>query len=239
LADCTGGNPFRGIAAAGHGLTDWRDRAGCMASGALRSGAATGRLGRMALHNGLCLRTGGLRSIAPPRNIREQNAMAKHRRSSFVDGTVQGRLVRRIFVHWLVFFGLLVVFLGLMSVLAGDPSQSVFERALAPASEYLLLGLLTLTLLPAFMLDTIRFSNRFVGPIARLRRSMRELAAGEPVKELRFRDDDLWTDAANEFNAVAHRIATLESALAAQANGKVPFPVVDCSAADTTVGAPA
>jgi hypothetical protein len=49
-------------------------------------------------------------------------------------------------------------------------------------------------------------SNRFVGPLVRLRRSMRKLARGEHVDPICFRDNDFWHDFANEFNAVAARV---------------------------------
>ncbi len=70
----------------------------------------------------------------------------------------------------------------------------------------MLIGLIMVALFPAFALDTIRFSNRFVGPIARLRRHMRELAAGEKVSSLAFRDNDFWADVADEFNTVAQMV---------------------------------
>ena len=61
-------------------------------------------------------------------------------------------------------------------------------------------------LLPLVVYDIIRTSNRFTGPLLRLRRSMRALAAGEQVKEIRFRDGDFWQDLAEDFNAVARRV---------------------------------
>ena len=46
-------------------------------------------------------------------------------------------------------------------------------------------------------------SNRFVGPIYRLRRSMRSLANGEEVDPVFLRDGDYWFDFAEDFNRVA------------------------------------
>jgi signal transduction histidine kinase len=61
-------------------------------------------------------------------------------------------------------------------------------------------------LLPLVIFDIIRFSNRFVGPILRLRRSMRQLARGEHVEPIKFRGTDFWQDFADEFNAVLARV---------------------------------
>ncbi len=77
---------------------------------------------------------------------------------------------------------------------------------MSPGSGLLLIGVVMLALFPAFALDTIRFSNRFVGPIARLRRYMRELADGENITTLAFRDNDFWSEVADEFNQVVELV---------------------------------
>ena len=62
---------------------------------------------------------------------------------------------------------------------------------------------------PLVVIDCVRLSNRFAGPLHRLRRDMRRLAAGEIVEPIHFRDDDLWREFADEFNAVARRMELL------------------------------
>ena len=57
-------------------------------------------------------------------------------------------------------------------------------------------------MLPILLLDVLITSNRFAGPLYRLRRSMRALAAGEHVQPVVFRDGDFWHEIADEFNAV-------------------------------------
>ena len=68
--------------------------------------------------------------------------------------------------------------------------------------EFIFIGLVLLALLPAFMLDTIRFSNRFVGPILRLRRHLRELGNDMNTEPCAFRDNDFWRGMANDFNTL-------------------------------------
>jgi hypothetical protein len=48
--------------------------------------------------------------------------------------------------------------------------------------------------------DTLRLTNRFVGPIYSLRRALREAAEGNVSRPLQFRDDDFWRDVADDFN---------------------------------------
>ena len=79
--------------------------------------------------------------------------------------------------------------------------------------EFTFLGIVMLCLLPAFMLDTIRFSNRFVGPIARVRRHLRQLATGNTEKCF-FRGDDFWSELAEEYNAVAETVEKQQKEIA-------------------------
>jgi hypothetical protein len=64
----------------------------------------------------------------------------------------------------------------------------------------------SLVLLPLVIIDVLRVSNRFAGPLLRLRRSMRALARGEEVGPIEFRGGDFWREFAEEFNAVAIRM---------------------------------
>ena len=149
------------------------------------------------------------------------------RKQNYVDSSVQGALLRRIFFHWCAFFGVAALAVILMQTLLGDPSKTVIERLRFEMGEFVFLGLVILALFPAFMLDTIRFSNRFVGPIVRLRRHLRELGTNEITDHCSFRDNDFWAEMALEFNRVADMVKTqkaeivrLESELGASKNAK-------------------
>jgi hypothetical protein len=73
----------------------------------------------------------------------------------------------------------------------------------------------SLVLLPLVVMDIVRLSNRFVGPLVRLRRGMRALARGEAVQPIQFRQGDFWQDFAEEFNGVVARMQALENRPAA------------------------
>jgi nitrogen fixation/metabolism regulation signal transduction histidine kinase len=64
----------------------------------------------------------------------------------------------------------------------------------------------SLLLMPLVAWDVIRLSNRFVGPILRMRRAMKALAQGEQVQPIAFREGDFWREFAGDFNAVAERL---------------------------------
>ena len=126
----------------------------------------------------------------------------KQRKRNYVDAAVQGGLLRRILAHWFIFFVVTAFLVIALQALLGDPSKSLSERLQQEAYEFTFLGIVLLSVFPAFLLDTIRFSNRFVGPIVRVRRQLRELAKDGDTATMKFRDHDFWTDMADEFNEV-------------------------------------
>ena len=129
------------------------------------------------------------------------------RKQNYVDSHVQGALLRRICSHWLVFFFVSGIAVILLQTLLGDPAKTLGQRIRMETGEFMLMAIVMISLFPAFMLDTIRFSNRFVGPIGRVRRHLRELQSGE-TERCKFRDDDFWSEMASEFNGVADLVKT-------------------------------
>ena len=124
----------------------------------------------------------------------------------FVDREVQGALLLRAAVYWL--FCLISISLMLLcwSAYSGPPRRFIdlttdLYYRYGPAMAA------SLILLPIVLLDVIRTSNRFVGPVMRLRSALRELAENRPAQPLNFRDDDFWRDMATDFNKAAARCA--------------------------------
>lgn len=134
------------------------------------------------------------------------NKKPAKRNLEFVDRSVQGGLIRRIALHWVYFFFATAFAYILLQTLLTSSNVPLWTRIQQVLQEFALLGILMFSLLPAFMLDTIRFSNRFVGPIVRLRRYLRDLGQTGNAPALKFRERDFWADMANEFNACRDRI---------------------------------
>ncbi len=127
--------------------------------------------------------------------------MSIKRKIFLIDKTVQWAIVRHWLRQWLVFSVMLVLFLALLQVLLGGamrPWSEHWERIWPmAASVYIVL----LILLPKFLHDSFKFTNRFAGPAARLRQSLRDVVEGKSYRELRFRGNDFWAEMANELNA--------------------------------------
>lgn len=121
------------------------------------------------------------------------------RRRLLVDRKVQGALLRRVAVYWLLFTVALIVMSVLWNAMSAGPlsSAQLIERLWAAFGPALLASV---SLMPIVVIDSLRLSNRFAGPMHRLRRVMREASEGQPVEPVRFRDEDYWREFAEDFN---------------------------------------
>lgn len=128
------------------------------------------------------------------------------RRKKFVDTKVQGALVRRYLMHWFLFVSGAFLLLFVWQVLvSGDPvggmGAALHEIWLHNLPVFVVLVLL----LPVLILDTIKLSNRFAGPVLRLRNSLQDWADDKPVRPITLRRGDYWSDLADSFNrAIVH-----------------------------------
>ena len=127
------------------------------------------------------------------------------RRQWFVDSDVQGALVWRAILYWCACLGTMTLMLLCWGILTG-PSRLFYYHFNDMWFYYGPALIVSVIILPLVIVDIVRLSNRFAGPLVRLRRSMRALARGEHVRPIRFRDDDFWRDFAEEFNAVVARV---------------------------------
>jgi hypothetical protein len=144
------------------------------------------------------------------RPVIEEPAMSRvPRRRIFVDTEVQNALARRVIVQWACFLLVASVATFLLQVLA-NPFR---PRADHVAGLWWTQGPLLLVaalLLPAFVVDTVRFSYRFAGPISNLRRAMREIDEGRPARTLILRDGDFWHELVEDFNALLLRVGAVQ-----------------------------
>ena len=150
------------------------------------------------------------------------------RKRYFVDSKVQGALLIRTLGYWC--FCILATGLILLSwqVATGPHRPFLSYFSLHEVVErHGAVVLASILLLPILLLDVLITSNRFAGPLYRLRRSMRALAAGEHVQPVIFRDGDFWHDLADEFNAVAAYVDELK-----QEKTELAAPIASAAAAE-------
>ncbi|MEL6896575.1 MAG: hypothetical protein AAFP90_10765 [Planctomycetota bacterium] len=120
-----------------------------------------------------------------------------------VDPEVQGSILRKIALHWVLLFLANTLALVVWMRLFVTPDGTWGDLLTQCAQRYLPFFVVSLALIPAFVLDTMKMTNRFAGPILRLRNALADVAAGRAIKPLRFRDNDFWQSIATDFN-LAH-----------------------------------
>jgi hypothetical protein len=133
-------------------------------------------------------------------------AVIRPRRTIFVDREVQGTLVWRVLLYW-NFFVLATALLLVGREFCIAPHSDLGDVTRGMFSRYSPVLFASLLLLPVVMLDVLRTTNRMAGPVARLRKSLCDLAEGRPVQPLNFRAHDFWHDMAANLNRAAARVA--------------------------------
>jgi hypothetical protein len=127
------------------------------------------------------------------------------RKQLFVDPKVQGALVGRAVLYWVVCIITIALMLLCWRIVTG-PARPFYTHFDDMWFFYGPAMVASCLLLPLIVVDIVRLSNRFTGPMLRLRRSMRALARGEHVDPIEFRDTDFWQDFADEFNQLLVRV---------------------------------
>lgn len=130
------------------------------------------------------------------------------RQQLLVDQPVQGMLLKRTGLYSVacaLYFVVILIFAESMSRKDGtivDAIGRCFEEAIYWAPGLFLLA-------PLVAYDMLKLTNRFAGPIFRLRREMQRLIVGESERPLNFRDGDYWTEIAEEFNHLRDELMEL------------------------------
>ncbi|MEX0938361.1 MAG: hypothetical protein WDZ59_10925 [Pirellulales bacterium] len=134
---------------------------------------------------------------------------AQNRRRFLVDRQVQGAVIGRAAMYW-IFFALSIagwVVCWQMIYNSLEITSTGFRGLWMQFGPALAASLL---LLPVVLIDAVRMSNRFAGPMFRLRQAMNQLANGEVVEPLKVRDDDYWSDIVESFNRIAAQLQDAE-----------------------------
>ena len=128
----------------------------------------------------------------------------RNRTRVWIDHQIQGALALRVALHWCIFALLASVITLAMQFMATPfaPLREQLANAWRNQGTFLIVMLL---LLPVFVYDAVRLSNRFAGPILRLRRVMQQIGQGKPPERVEFRDDDFWRGLAADFNRLIDR----------------------------------
>lgn len=129
----------------------------------------------------------------------------KRRSKNLVDPPVQKSLVNRMIVHWIVFVSAALTLTLLMQYFS-NPFESFKWHLTELWWNQAPMILAMVALLPVFVLDSVKVSNKFVGPIKRMKETIADLSAGKDVEPLSFREGDFWHSLAHDFNKMVAQI---------------------------------
>lgn len=127
------------------------------------------------------------------------------RRRTLVDPEVQGGVLRKIAIHWVLFFICNALAMMIWIRLFEQPDAGWGQTLSDTLLRFLPFFIITMALIPAFVWDTLKLTNRFAGPILRLRSALADASAGRAVSPLHFRNNDFWQEIAENFNSVMRR----------------------------------
>ena len=130
------------------------------------------------------------------------------RKRLLVDPSVQGALVGRVAVYWFVCL-ITIFFLLLCWNIISGPARLPWRQLDSMWFHYGPVFVTSLFVLPIVLVDILRVTNRFAGPMYRVRRVMRDLIAGKEVGKVQFREEDFWKDFAGELNTLIAEVERL------------------------------
>jgi len=134
----------------------------------------------------------------------------RYRKSVLADVKIQSRIVGR----FLAYAGWSLLFVTLPLTLVRiwfEPSRYWGSHVVGIWHDHFPVLICLGLFIPFAVFDLIRFSNRLVGPISRLRRELKRLKENESVPNLKFRENDFYTELAEQFNEIADYIQKLKS----------------------------
>lgn len=127
------------------------------------------------------------------------------RKQKLVDCEVQESLLRKISLHWIAFFLCNAIALMIWIRLYEQPDANWGQTFGDTLRRFLPFFVISAALIPVFVWDTLKLTNRFAGPIMRLRSALSDASAGRGVKPLHFRNNDFWQEIAQNFNNLLER----------------------------------
>lgn len=129
--------------------------------------------------------------------------MSNRRFRTLVDNEVQSSLMFRLLSHWGLFMLANAAAVILWVRLIEMPTDA-WQEVMSIAGQRLIpFIMISISLVPIFILNSLKVSNRFAGPFVRIRRMIATMAEGKTPEKIEFRQGDFWKSVAHDLNRVA------------------------------------
>lgn len=123
---------------------------------------------------------------------------------------LQGALLVRVALYWLASVLVMLLLAFIQALLAS--SNAPFDVSLNRTLEFFGPALLSsFCILPFLLVDAVRFSVRFTGPLKRLTNEAHRMASGQNPAPINFRENDYFHELTAPFNAVAAELKRLRA----------------------------
>lgn len=132
--------------------------------------------------------------------MKSDHAEIRYRQKTnwFTNGELEVSLSRRLMVYWCgTLLAIFTVPILARMTISDVPFDALAHKLVSDMWFPMVMSLLTL---PIVFWDSIRFSQRFAGPVKRIGNELRRLADGETVSPVRLRGNDFCHDLADDFN---------------------------------------
>lgn len=145
-------------------------------------------------------------------------AKAHPRKRLFVNRDIQGRLLARTGLYWILYHAVLWMAMFFIryaehrgAIMAGAEPRSFGDLYGQFVHENSSLWVCAFAILPIVLWDLLKFSHRVAGPLVRFQRVLESLTAGQTVNEVRLRRGDLLFDLEIAFNQYLASLRNLQS----------------------------
>ena len=124
----------------------------------------------------------------------------RYRKKMFVSGQIQGRLMTRIGLYWILYHVVLWHALFVYRYLqyrlgALESGVQTFQQLYGTfVMDYYPLILCAAITLPVIVIDMMHLTHRVAGPLIRFQNALRDLMAGKPIERVSLRKGDLLTE---------------------------------------------
>ena len=109
-------------------------------------------------------------------------------------------------MHWVSAMAIGFSALLLIQVFSNGFKLSLTTHLVSMWNDYSMLFVVLLFSIPVLAYDSIKLSHRFAGPVHVIRTRLKQLADGEVIDEVGFREGDFWCNIADSLNKISAKL---------------------------------
>jgi hypothetical protein len=145
---------------------------------------------------------------------------SRNRKKQFVSKAIQGRILWRFCLYWILYHFCLFVVLGMNALLSPKPPSTFSELLATLWNQHFWTFALVMAVFPIVFRDILKTTHRIAGPLVRFEQALKQMTQGEPLEPIKLRKKDLlleFRDVFNEFVESRNReLETVASAVSHQ-----------------------